>query len=288
MSFELESIQRIKGIDRKTFEKEFLRPKIPVIIEDFAKGWPALDKWSLDHFRKVAGDTMVPLYDNSKVDYTKKVNEPIARMTFTEYLDLIEEKPTDLRIFLFNIFKNVPELCGDFFPPEIAPNVLTKFPMMFFGGKDSKVFLHYDLDLSHVFLTQFHAPKSAILFHPKYSKDLYRVPFAVHNIEDIDMDNPDFDKWPALKNVKGIKALIQPGETLFMPSGWWHYNTYVEGSYSLALRSMDPSPFTKLKGIYNVTLLRQFDNMARKIGGQGWIDFKDRLAIQRAHRNLTL
>ncbi|MDX5404899.1 MAG: cupin-like domain-containing protein, partial [Bacteroidota bacterium] len=97
-----------------------------------------------------------------------------------------------------------------------------------------------------------------------------------------------FDKWPALKNVKGIKALIQPGETLFMPSGWWHYNTYVEGSYSLALRSMDPSPFTKLKGIYNVTLLRQFDNMARKIGGQGWIDFKDRLAIQRAHRNLTL
>jgi hypothetical protein len=30
--------------------------------------------------------------------------------------------------------------------------------------------------------------------------------------------------------------------------------------------------------------MRQIDNLARKIGGQDWIDYKDRLSIQHAAR----
>ncbi|GGH65255.1 MAG: cupin-like domain-containing protein [Bacteroidetes bacterium] len=286
MGFELEPIPRVKGLDKETFVREYLRPKRPVILEDFANGWPALEKWDMDFIRSVAGDHIVPLYDNSKVDYSKKVNEPIAEMKMSDYIDILESGPTELRIFLYNIFKYVPELCDDFTAPEWAPRVLKSFPMMFFGGEGSNVFLHYDIDMSHVFHTNFVGEKKAILFDHKYKKELYKIPFAVHNVEDIDIDNPDFEKWPALANVKGLEAHLGHGDTLFMPSGWWHYMKYLTPSFSLSLRALDSRFSSKLKGLYNVAVMRQIDNVARKIGGQDWIDYKDRWAIRRAESTL--
>lgn len=286
MGFELEPIPRVKGLDKETFVREYLRPNRPVVLEDFAKDWPALEKWDMNFIRSVAGNHVVPLYDNSKVDYSKKVNEPIAEMKMSEYIDILESGPTELRIFLYNIFKHVPELCNDFTSPEWAPRVLKSFPMMFFGGEGSNVFLHYDIDMSHVFHTNFVGKKKAILFDHKYKKELYKIPFAVHNVEDIDIDNPDFERWPALKNVKGLEADLGHGDTLFMPSGWWHYMKYLTPSFSLSLRALDSRASSKLKGLYNVAVMRQIDNLARKIGGQDWIDYKDRLAVRRAESTL--
>lgn len=287
MGFKLEPIPRVSGLDRATFEREFLKPRRPVVLEDFADNWVATEKWDMDFIRQIAGDHIVPLYDNSKVDYSKKVNEPIAEMRMAEYLDLLESGPTELRIFLYNIFKHIPELCNDFEVPDWAPRVLKQFPMMFFGGEGSNVFLHYDIDMSHVFHTNFVGEKRAILFDPKYKKDLYRIPFGVHNVEDIDIDNPDFDRWPALKNVSGMEAELHHGDTLFMPGGWWHYMKYLSGSFSLSLRALDPSPVRKLQGLYNVTVMRQLDNIARKVGGQSWIEYKDRWAVRRAEKGLS-
>lgn len=284
MGFDLQTIPRIEHIDRNTFIQEYVKPRKPVVLTAYSKDWIASEKWNFDFFRATAGNKMVPLYDNSKVDYTKKVNEPVATMTLSEYLDILQKGPSELRIFLFNIFKHVPELCNDFKVPEFAPNVLEKFPMMFFGGKGSSVFLHYDIDLSHVYHTHFGGRKRAILFDHDFGKLLYKIPFAVHNLEDIDIENPDFERWPALAKVKGYEAYLEHGDTLFMPAGMWHYMKYLDASFSLSLRALDGSLSTKMKGLYNLTIMRQFDNLARKIGGQDWINYKDKLAIERAER----
>ncbi|WP_366519854.1 hypothetical protein [Apibacter sp.] len=37
----------------------------------------------------------------------KKVNEPDARMKMADYIDILQKGPTNLRIFLFNILKQV-------------------------------------------------------------------------------------------------------------------------------------------------------------------------------------
>ena len=287
MGFKLKEVEHVSGIDRKTFINEFAKPRIPVVLKDYAKDWPAISKWSFDYIRQVAGDNEVPLYDNSKVDYTKKVNEPIATMTMAEYLNMLEHEPTELRIFLYNIFNHAPELLKDFSASHYAPKILKRFPMMFFGGGQSRVFLHYDIDFSNVFHTQFGGKKEAMLFDYKYGDMLYKVPFAVHTNEDIDLENPDFDAWPALQNVEGYKTTLDHGDTLFFPGGMWHYMKYLEGSFGLAQRSLDASYKNILHGAYNVFVMRQFDNLARKIGGQGWIDYKDRLSIRRANRTLV-
>lgn len=287
MAYNLQPVERVSGIDRQTFLKEYYRPGIPVVITDYSKGWPALQKWNYQYFKNLLGDHQVPLYDSSKADGAKKVNEPAHIMAFSDYLDLIEKEPSDLRIFLFNIFNERPELCRDFFKPALTPDVLTRFPMMFFGGRGSSVFLHYDMDLSHVYHTHFGREKRVLLFENKYSRNLYRLPFSVHNIEDIDMENPDFEKWPALKKVNGYRTILSHGDTLFMPSGMWHYMNYTQAGFSLSLRSVDTRLLTKLRGLLNLTVMRQIDNFGRKLRGADWIKFKENLAIRKAERGLS-
>ncbi len=288
MAYDFQSVDRVSNLDRETFLRKYYRPGIPVIITDYSKGWPALEKWNLNYFKELIGYRDVPLYDSSKADGSKKVNEPARVMPFGEYLDLIGEEPSDLRIFLFNIFKEKPELCNDFFKPNLTPDVLSRFPMMFFGGRGARVFLHYDIDLSHVYHTHFGGKKRVLLFDGRHSRHLYRLPFSVHNVEDINMEDPDFNKWPALKKVSGYRAELGHGETLFMPSGMWHYMNYLEAGFSLSLRSIDKKPITKLKGLMNLTLMRQIDNVGRRLRGADWIRFKENLAKKRAERKLLI
>lgn len=80
---------------------------------------------------------------------------------------------------------------------------LESMPAMFFGGSNSVTFLHYDIDLPHIFHTHFCGRKHVILFENKWKRRLYCIPNATYAIEDYDVLNPDFEKYPALKDVEG-------------------------------------------------------------------------------------
>lgn len=282
MPTEVTEIDRVQNIDRDTFQRSYARQHRPLVIERLSHAWPAYTKWTLDYFKQVCGDVVVPLYDSSKADASKKVNEPTARMKFSEYLDLIAREPTDLRIFTFNIVDHLPQIEKDFIKPDLCRLFVDRFPMMFFGGAGSKVFLHYDIDVPNIFLTQFHGSKRVLLFSPEQTPMLYQLPLSWHSIEDIDWWNPDLDKYPALRGVKGMTTILKHGETLFMPPGWWHYMEYIEGGFAIALRAI-ASPLRAIEGISNVLLVRNIDNMLRKYMGKKWFDYKEKRAYERSN-----
>jgi hypothetical protein len=101
------------------------------------------------------------------------------------------------------------------------------------------------------------------------------------------MDNPDFEKYPALKRAEGITAEMAHGDALFMPSGYWHYIKYLDGGFSMTLRALPRHPKRFANMLYNVLIMRNFDNFTRKYWGQKWLDYKDELAIKRTHKNLN-
>lgn len=39
----------------------------------------------------------------------------------------------------------------------------------------------------------------------------------------VDFDNPDFDKFPHFRDIRGLEAVVEPGEVLYIPKYWWHY-----------------------------------------------------------------
>ena len=257
-----------------------------MVIEQCITDWPAYNKWSLDYMKQVAGDKIVPLYDDRPVDYKDGFNEAHAKMKMSEYVDLLKSEPTKYRIFLWNVLKEVPQLQKDFKFPDFGLKLMKGLPMLFFGGTNSHTFMHYDIDLANIFHFHFEGKKQCILFDQKQNKYLYKIPYSLINREDIDMSSPDLDKWPALKKAKGYITELKHGEVLYMPEGYWHYMKYLTPGFSMSLRAIARNPKNLGKAIYNIFIMRYFDNAMRRLKGQKWIDWKNEQAITKTNKIL--
>ncbi len=285
MPLNLTSIDTVDLISKEDFVKNYLIPRKPLVIRKLSRDWPAYQKWTMEYIKEVVGDQIVPLYDSSKADPSKPINAAAAEMKFGDYIDLIKKTPTDLRIFLFDPIKHAPALLNDYIAPKnLMGGFLDSYPNMFFGGEGSVTFLHYDIDLAHIFHTHFIGRKHVILFDNKWKKRLYQIPFATYALEDYDIENPDFNKFPALNGVQGFEAFLEHGDTLFMPTGYWHWMKYLDGSFSISLRAWDKSWAVKVRSLYNLTLQRKFDDFMKRNFRARYMNWKEKLAIQRANR----
>lgn len=286
IAMDLKQIDRIETITKEDFLKNYFKPQKPVVIERFVENWPAFSKWNLDYMAKVAGDKIVPLYDNRPVSHKNKFNQPHAEMSMREYVDLLNSGPTKYRIFLWNILKEVPILQKDFFYPDFGLRLLKGLPMLFFGGTDSYTFMHYDIDLANIFHFHFQGKKEVILFDQNQNDFLYKVPHSLITREDIDFSDPDYQKWPALKKANGYIADLEHGNVLYMPEGYWHYMRYITPGFSMSLRAIPRNPKNFAKAVYNILIMRHYDNFMRRRKGQKWIDWKNEQAIVRTHKIL--
>lgn len=268
-------------ITREEFERNYVHPQKPVILRGLWKNYPAYHKWNYNFFRKSMGDLEVGLYSSKQADPSQTLSTPTTKMKFSEYLKLIETEPTDLRLFLFPIFKHKPELLHDFDYPPITKGYI-KLPFMFFGPKNSITRMHQDIDMSNVFLTQFEGRKRVVLFHPNQSDLLYKLPFNVHST--VDIEHPDYDAYPGLKYVHGMEGILEYGDTLYMPAGYWHHIEYVEGGYGLSVRTLAPTLALRLRGAYNLLIQRKLDDILRFLFGKRWFELKKRIAHDRANR----
>jgi hypothetical protein len=276
---ELQPVERRSGLTRETFAKEYLEPLKPVVFTDLTAKWPAISKWTVDYFKKNYGYLMVPVVSNNYSRPGKSYMMPDMHITFREYLEIMEAGPSDLRIFLWNIFRKAPELRKDFSMPDIMDGFVNEVPFMFFGCEGSRVALHYDLDLSHVFLNQIHGRKRVVLFPQEQSRNLYHLPFTVAS--HVNVLKPDFEKYPALHNVKGHEVMLMPGETLFIPRGYWHYIEYTDSGYSISLRAFT-SMFKRVQGLASITTNYAVDKIMNKFMGKSWYNFKVKMAMKRA------
>lgn len=282
----LTDIPRVKHIAKETFLNDYFKPQKPVVLEQAIEDWPAFKKWNLDYIKEIAGDITVPLYDDRPVQHKDGFNEPHAKMKMAAYVDLLKKEPTKYRIFLWNILKEVPALQKDYKFPDFGLRLLKGVPMMFFGGRDSYTFMHYDIDLANIFHFHFDGEKEVILFPQSETEKLYKVPHSLITHESIDFSNPDYGKWPALKKANGFKTTLSHGEVLYMPEGYWHYMKYNTPGFSMSLRALARNPKNLGKAFYNILIMRHYDVLMRKIKGQDWIDAKNKKAIANTNKNV--
>ena len=286
---QLEGIPKIDRISFDDFHNTYVKNQKPVVIRNFTDDWSALTKWKLDYFKEIGNDIVVPLYDNREKINTskKKFNEPHLHMKLGKYIELLKKGPTPYRIFLYNLLKQIPQLQEDFSFPKMRLKFLKGLPMLFFGGENSKVFMHYDIDYANILHFHFDGKKRCILYPPSETKYLYKLPNALISHPDIDFNEPDFEKYPALQKAKGLVAELEHGEMLYMPEGYWHQMTYLTPGFSMSLRALQISKLNLTKAFYNVFIMRYFDNFMRKILGERWKDFKEVTALKRTNKKVA-
>lgn len=286
---QLTNIDRVSEISPQEFREKYLLPQKPVIISNLSHQWPAFNKWTWDYFKQIVGDVQVGVYNNTRAGAKVPVNGADDYMKFGEYLDLIRKGPVELRIFLFNIFKYVPQIIEDvIFPEQFTKGFLKKYPMLFVGGAGSVAHMHYDIDMSHIFHTQFIGRKRVLLLENRQSPFIYRMPATVESAASfVDWEKGlDTEKFPALKYAKAYTTILEHGDTMFMPSGYWHHMQYMDSGFALSLRALPEGVGAKLNGLYHILGLRGFNNMLIKMAPTWWYHYKRKLANENAAKAL--
>lgn len=267
------SVDRVDWLNRGLFEKHYLMPRKPVVFTRLAEDWPAMAKWTPDFLRSHYGHLVVNVHNSTFSSPGKTYMSSFDKMAFGEYLDRILTKDDDLRMFLYNMPSKIPELKADVKIPMIADGFSSQFMFMFFGCKGSVTPLHYDIDMSHVFHTAIYGTKRFVLFAPGDSRRLYQHPLTVRSY--VDVDRPDFDRFPALAHAKGFEVILHPGETLFIPCGYWHHVYYEEGGYAISLRCANERFSEWFKGWFNLLLISPLDRIMNSLFSDRWFRWKE-------------
>ena len=288
----LKPVATFDTIEPSVFRKEFYEPGLPVVIKKLSHEWPAYTKWNWDYFKQLVGNKKVPLYHNVKSDAYTTINTADDYKTFGEYVDMISAGPAAWRIFLFNIFVHAPQMINDFtWPEHLMKGFVKKYPMLFTGGAGSITHLHYDIDLSHILHTQFAGRKRVLMFPFKEQYKLYRKPWEVLSLADFsnyyEEGKVDYEKFPALKLAEGLDFILEPGDTLFMPAGYWHHMEYLESGFAMSLRAMQPSLSGKIKGMWSLIGMRNIDTLMKKTVPKWWYMRKEKKVYENAARVLA-
>ncbi|PIF45045.1 Cupin-like domain-containing protein [Chryseobacterium sp. 52] len=280
----LTPIQKVQKISSRNFIENHMKPRFPLILDDFIDpGSPAFKKWNYEYFKEVAGSHKVNIYGSDIESLDRVASSPIGQSTFSEYLELISKTPTEHRLFLFNLLNIRPELKDDIHYNDVTGGKILKWlPFMFFGGEGSITRNHIDIDMSHVFITQFHGIKRIWLFPWEQSDLMYKLPYNFHSLPNI--KDPNYREFPALLHLNGYEAVLKPGETLYIPSGWWHYIQYETEGYSVSVRALPSSLLEKWRGFKNMVVTRNFDNIMRRLFKEKWFRYKVRIARKRGAR----
>ena len=286
---QITSIDRVENITPKAFKEQYYDTRKPVIITGLSKSWPAYNKWTWDYFKSVVGTQTVGLYNNERAGAKTLVNGADAYIPFGDYLDMVKKGPVELRIFLFNIFQHAPQIAEDIiWPDEYSPRFLKKYPMLFVGGAGSVAHMHYDIDLSHIFHTQFIGRKRVLLFDNEQSPYIYKMPLTVESAASFVNWNErlDTEHFPALNHARGYTTILEHGDTMFMPAGYWHHMEYLDSGFAMSLRALDHTLYGKLNGLYHLVGLRGMNNLLIKLAPEWWYHYKRKVAKRRADRIL--
>lgn len=289
----LQKIDVTDNITGDDFKEKYFYPQVPVVIKNLAKNWPAFTKWNWDYLKQVAGNEKVGIYNNVKSDAYTPVNKADDYTTFGKYIDMISNGPAEWRIFLFNIFSHAPQLTADFtWPDHLMTGFVKRVPMLFVGGQGSITHMHFDIDLSHIIHTQFAGRKRVLLFPYSEQFKLYRKPFEVLSVADFtnyydpQKSKLDVKNFPAVQHAQGYEVILEHGDTLFMPGGYWHHMEYLDSGFAMSLRALNNSLPGKLKGVWNLVGMRNIDTLLKKTIPVTWYEWKKKKVYASAEKAL--
>lgn len=227
------------------FAKEHLFANYPVVIGDACEAWAAKDKFTPQFFKERYSDREVIIAGKT--------------YNFGDYIDWMltgtEENPAPYPCTL-QVERDYPELLPDVLPrlkyaqpdriqSKLLPNRLLSGANtleIFFGSPGAQFpYVHYDYMSLHAYITQLYGHKEFTVIPPDQTPYVYPKPDNTWVSEVNDIRNPDLEKYPLFAKATPVTFVVGPGETLFIPCGWWHTARSLTPTISVALDCLNAS-----------------------------------------------
>ncbi|XP_033998119.1 lysine-specific demethylase 8 isoform X1 [Trematomus bernacchii] len=234
------AIPRVKRPSLESFNTNYLLPLKPLILEGTIEHWPALNQhpWSIEYLRSVAGCRTVPVEVGSR--YTDE-GWSQTLLTVNEFIDRYILNKDGVKgsgyLAQHQLFDQIPELKADIRPPDYCclgegdEEDITVNAWFGPGGTVSP--LHQDPQQN--FLAQVVGSKYIRLYSPEDTDKLYpHQSQLLHNTSQVDVENPDTERFPEFAKAPYLECVLQPGDVLFIPVQHWHYVRSLELSFSVS------------------------------------------------------
>ena len=259
-------INRRSNLSYEEFTTEYLYAHKPVIITDAIAQWKAVSRWTPEFFKTEFGGLKFQISDGEK---GQKLYEEggTSEYTMAGFIDRVLESTEDNPA---PYFRN--RILGDLFPSlteDVKPLPKYLFPNwlpdhylvedvgkalnrgaaieLYIGGKGASFpVLHYDGLAVHAFLMQIYGRKQFILYPPEQERFLYPSP-EKENLSSVNsVDKPDLARFPLFAKAEPTTFVLESGQTVFIPSHWWHTTKMLTPSISISFNVVNQSNWHEL------------------------------------------
>lgn len=236
---------------REEFIERYVRGCRPLVITDLARDWPAMQRWSPADLKQRFGHLEVEIQAERSADPKFEENK-LAHRRRARLADFVDQVlaggPTnDYYMTANNEALRRPEfapLLADVgrLPKVCDPAQLAGLSSFWFGPAGTVTPLHHDTLM--LFHTQIVGRKRWRFISPLQVTHLYN-----HNnvFSPIDLDRPDLQRYPDFAKAQVLEVIVEPGETVFLPLGWWHQVSALDVSLSFSFSNLGlPNQFSYL------------------------------------------
>ncbi|WP_437828739.1 cupin-like domain-containing protein [Sorangium sp. So ce1153] len=229
-------IPRRSGVSAAELRDVYVAGNIPVILTDVVTRWPAFGRWTPAYLSETFGDVVVDVTTGrlSDPDYDMHAARHTESTSLRDFVARIEAARTETNDFYMVANNRVLErtrlgaLLNDVVLPDgyCAAQRLLGSSALWLGPAGTVTPLHYDT--SNILFGQVYGRKRYRMIAP-FETSLFEGARAMYAARDPEQGSME----PVL--VKDV--VLEPGEALFIPVGWWHHVRALDASISLGINS---------------------------------------------------
>jgi Cupin-like domain len=220
------------------FAERYVRRERPVIVRGGAKEWPPSYKWTPEYLKAMYGARSVKigvsknggyLNDAERLNIGVEREAPFAKTiddifapTHPEQKCRIDQKPLKAWGALDEESPPIPYVLG---------KVADKHIWMATTGSLTKT--HYDMEDN--INVQVRGRKEIILFPSAQLDELYpRSAWDyMSNFSRVEIETPDLSRYPRFSRATPLRAILEPGDFIYIPIYWWHQFYTLEASLNV-------------------------------------------------------
>jgi hypothetical protein len=280
----MREVDRINAPTRERFLNEYVRASRPVVIKGGVGGLPQND-WNFDGLLHLAGAETVPVYDWGSAGPTVEDNFTIVSMEFGKAIEFTRavSKTGEQRYAVCQLpLEKVGSLAGLYQKPSWLAGLdeLDRPPKPFRERSRHALFISFHRGIHwhngrEAVAQLVEGRKEFVLFSPKDTAYLYprrlrkwglawfdetEAVFCSEIPFELGLDDIDRTKFPLLDRATPLRAELEAGDCLYIPTHWWHFTTAVEPcivvvefwdaplrrwGYPIARRSLIMKPYRK-------------------------------------------